>query len=230
MATGPEFSTLFESDLDVDTEVLREQTRRGAAIVGDDDIRLLNRQNRIALAKGPTVEVPAEPPCDPTQSYFDIPLTCIVHAHPRCRFRWARLVVDFSGTAKAVIRDMSPREIRGESPVEIKTIVGAALNFEVVPTLLSAETSRERSETRTVYYPQILSSGPSFQRGYWDFLSLQEEYPHSDRELRLLVSAPTGTRLKARFRLKAEVALRSTDRILPLLARGGEIDETYLLT
>ncbi len=224
------FVLLFDAALDIDEDGVRERRRRGETIIDDKDIKLLQYQNRIALAKGSTVLLPTPGDADPDSSYYDIPLVCVLHPSPRCQFRWARLAVDLSATKGARIRDMAPREVRGDHPVELKTTVGLGLKFVSVAQVLSAEVKPEYSTSRTVYFPQILSSGPSFARGYWDFRSVPGECLHSNRELRLLLSAPSGVPLLARFLLRAEVSLDGPARVVPLLWKRGEIDETYRLS
>ncbi len=217
------FELLFDISLDLDEEGLE---RSEEAIIGDRNIKLLLRENRIALAKGKSIAVKTG---DSSLNYYDIPLSCVVQSHPECRFRWARLMVDFSSTRRACIRDMSPREIRGDNPVELKTHVGAALKFQTVAKVLSTELKSEHTASRTVYYPEIISSGPGFTKGYWDFLAMTSDYLHADRELRILVSAPPGEILLARFNLRAKVRLSGIAGLIPLLARSGEINETYRL-
>jgi len=158
----------------------------------DQDIRLILRENRIALAKGKSTLIQPPEDAEPGLAYYDVPLFCVVHSHPECWFRWARLMIDLSPTGGAIIRDMAPREIRGEKPVELKTSVSAGLKFETAAKVLSAEIKPEYTNSRTIYYPEIVSAGPNFTRGYWDFLALTSDYLHANRELRLLVSAPSG--------------------------------------
>src|SRR5262245_8347170 len=134
-----------------------------------------------------------------------------------------------SRTGGAIIRDMAPREIRGEKPVELKTSVSAGLKFETAAKVLSAEIKPEYTNSRTVYYPEIVSAGPNFSRGYWDFLALTSDYLHANRELRLLVSAQSGMPVQVRFNLRAKVKFAGAMGLIPLLARSGEINETYRL-
>jgi hypothetical protein len=184
-------------ELDEDGLTAERGTESGARIIGDRDIPLLLRENRIALARGAAtrVEEAGEEEAkegDPPAVVYDVPLTCVVHAHPRCRFEWSRLMVDLNPTPGALIRDMAPREVMDDHPVELITKVGVGLKFEVAANVLGAQISPEYSSSRTVYFPRIVSSGANFSRGYWDFLALGNRYLHANRELRLLVAAPPG--------------------------------------
>jgi hypothetical protein len=217
---------LLDTPLDVDEASVE---RGEEAIIGDQDIRLILRENRIALAKGKSTLIQPPEGAEPGLAYYDVPLFCVVHSHPECRFRWARLMIDLSPTGGAIIRDMAPREIRGEKPVELKTSVSAGLKFETAAKVLSAEIKPEYTNSRTVYYPEIVSAGPNFTRGYWDFLALTSDYLHANRELRLLVSAQSGMPVQVRFNLRAKVKFAGAMGLIPLLARSGEINETYRL-
>jgi len=221
-----DFAILFETPLNVDEAGVE---RGDEAIIGDQEIRLLLRENRIALAKGKTTL--AEPPDDADQgmAYYDIPLFCVVHSHPECRFQWSRLIVDLTPTKGALIRDMVPREVQGDKPVELKTSIGIGLKFETVSKILSAEVNPEYSKSRTVYYPGIVSSGVNFTKGYWDFLALTSDYLHANRELRLLISAETHIPLKARFNLRAKIKFAGASGLIPLLGSSGEINKIYRL-
>lgn len=226
MNVPEDFETIFETSLDIDDEASLELSDDD--IIGDKEIHLLLRGNRLALKKGKSSKVQG---VDPNLAYYDIPLICVVHSDPRCRFRWSRLLVDLSPTNGALICDMFPREVQGDKPVELKTSIGIGLKFETVAKVLSAEVSPEYTTSRTVYRPRIVSSGSGFTKGYWDFLSLAaNDYLHVNRELRLLVSAPTGVGVRARFNLRAEVTFDGVAGMLPLLTRRGEINEIYTLT
>jgi len=139
------------------------------------------------------------------------------------------LMVDLSPTREARIIDMAPREVRGDKPIELKTSVGLDLKFESVATVLKGEIGPKYEASRTVYYPEIVSSGLGLARGYWDFLALTSDYLHANRELRMLVSAPAGSSVLVRFNLRAKVKLAGVPGLIPLLARHGEIDQTYRL-
>jgi hypothetical protein len=215
---------LFETALEVDEEAAMQ---RGNEVVGDRDVSLLGRVNRIALSLGQVV--PLGPTPDATEVGYDIPLHCVVHPHSGCSFRSAKLVVDLTATPRAVVRDMAPREVRGESPVELTTTVGTGLTLEVVPSVLKGEVKREHSAKQTVHHPIILSSGRGFSRALWDFRSVNDTDLQPERELRLLVTAPPQVRIVARFNLRAQVTLGRAGRLIPLARRKSEIDQTYLL-
>jgi hypothetical protein len=219
--------TIIDAELDLDEDLLGEERGSASAmdIIGDEDIRLVLRRNRIALAKGRSALVPGE---DGIVGY-DVPLICVVHSDPRCRFRWSRLQIDLSPTPDARIADMVPREVVDDRPVELTTTIGLGLKFAVLPKVLGAELTPQYSQKRTVYYPQIVSSGTNFIRGYWDFLALDKQYLHADRDLRLLVSAPAGHAVWARFHLRATVRMEGVAGMIPLLARSGDIEGTYRL-
>lgn len=228
MGEQNQFELLFNAPLDVDERSIQRMRRSGESIIGDEQIGLLRHENRIALAKGRTVLiVPRDAEDDDV--YYDIRLKCVVQSHPECRFHWSRLKVDFTPTAGALIRDMVPREVRGESPVEIEAKVGVGLTFELLPKVLKADASAEYGRKRTVYYPEIVSSGIDFRMGFWDFLALGGEYLHTDRELRLLLRAPAEAPVYARFDLRAKVKLEGWGGLVPLLARTGKITEMYRL-
>jgi len=219
------FEPLLETALELDEEGL---DRRHEAIIGDRNIRFLLRENRIALQKGRTAVYPALGEEDQGTTYYVVPLICVVHSHPECRFEWSRLTIDLSPARGTRIRDMAPLEVR-DKPVEIKTSVGLGMKFEMMRRLLGAEVKMEYQHSRTCYYPDIVSSGIGFDVGYWDFLALTSDYLHSNRELYLLVQAPGGQRPLARFNLTAKVKLAGVLGSVPLLARKGAIDEVYKL-
>lgn len=218
--------TLFDMALDLDEAALERDVE---TIIVDEDIRLFLRENRIALVKGNAVQVQSEEAEASKTIYYDIPLFCIIHAHPECRFEWARLVVDLSVTKDARIHDMAPREVRGDKPVELKTTVGIDLKFEVIANILGGDISAEHTTSHTVYYPEIISSGLSSARGYWDFLASKGERVHVDKELRLLVSAPKGHFLQARFKLWSKVRVAGIVGLLPLFVKGNKVNEIYRL-
>jgi hypothetical protein len=226
MSPENNFEILFDVPLELDEAGVE---RGDKAIIGDEMIRLLLRENRIALAKGKTILVHLPEGSEPGMVYYNIPLVCVVHSHPECRFRWSRLAIDLSPTKGALIRDMVPREVRGDKPVELKTSIGVGMKFEIMPKVLSAEVTPAYTNSRTIYYPEIVSTGPGFTAGYWDFLALTSDYLHVNRELRLLISAQEGIPIQARFRLRAKVRFAGVAGLIPLLVRSGGIDETYRL-
>lgn len=220
------FRVLFESALEIDRERLSE-ARRGRHIVGDQDLPLLKHQNRVALAVA-EVKPCGHPAEDTGLSCYEVPLRCVLHPAAGCRFLEAKLVVDLRATDRALVRDMVPRDVRGDHPVEITTTVSAGLTFEVLPAVASAELKRERSVTRKVYQPEILASGRGFTQAVWTFRSVPGEYLHSERDVRLLVSAPADVeKLWTRFNLRAQVALDGVSAKVPLLRKRAELEEVY---
>ncbi|AVV41800.1 MULTISPECIES: hypothetical protein [Streptomyces] len=221
------FQPLFDTALEIDDAGLLALQRGGETVIDDRDLALFQHRNRIALAHGPVSPLGALPD-DLGADHFDIPLLCVVHPSQGCHFRSTRLIVDLKATPGALVRDMAPRDVRGESPVELTTTVSTGMTFEVIAGA-GGEARRERTATRTVYHPQILASGRGFARAFWDFRSTPGEHLHSERELRLLVSAPPGAQLLVRFNLLAQVALEGSGRIIPLLRKRHEIDQTHRL-
>ena len=228
MTDSDDYETLFEASFDLDPAGAPRE-RGGAPMVDDRTIELLRRENRIALRKGPARQLTSADG-EPGVAYYDVPLVCVAHSHPECRFRWTRLLVDLSPTAGARISDMAPREVEGEGPVEIETSVGVGLKFEFAAKAVTAEAEPSLKTKRTVYYPRVTSSGAGFVKGYWDFLALTSDYLHTNRELRLLVAAPDGAPVDARFRLSAKVAMAGIAGAIPLLVRTGEIDNTWRIS
>jgi hypothetical protein len=229
MSIGNDFEVMLNLPLDLDEEAERAE-RGDEAVIGDERLHLLLGENRIALAKGKTTVIQPIEGAEPDLAYYDVPLLCVVHSHPECRFRWSRLTINLTPTKGAKIRDMSPQEVRGDKPVELKTSVGVGIKFETTAKALSAEVKPEYTSSRTVYYPEIVSSGTKLSVGYWDFLALTSDYLHANRELRLLISAPSGELVKARFNLRAKVRCAGVTGLIPLIGRHSvEIDEVYRL-
>ena len=231
---APEYESLFEAPLELDERRLEQRDRESLeraeeAIIGDKDIRLLWRENRMALAKGRPTKVAGGDSAEPGRDYWDVALTCAVQSHPECRFRWSRLIVDLLPTQDGRIRDMDPKRVEGDHPVEIRTTVGAGLAFQTVLKVVEVEPKLEYTKARTLYFPRIVAVGNGLRKGYWDFLALGEEYLHVNKELRLLVSAPTAVPILARFNLQAKVTLTGFAGHIPLLARKEVIDGTYRL-
>ncbi|MFF6880962.1 hypothetical protein ACFY9S_37505 [Streptomyces sp. NPDC012474] len=230
MTTDARYRALFDSELEVDEADLKAMVRRGEVVVDDHDVALLRHRNRVALALGPVERVTDAPASElgPGVARWDISLLCVLHPSPGCAFRRARLTVDLRPTASAVVRDMSPREVHGDQPLEITTTVEAGLKFAVIPSVLEIDTRRERASTRNVHEPTVVTSGRGFSRAFWDFRSGGGRL-QPDRELRLLVDAPDGAPLLARFNLTATVAVDGAAQLIPLLRRRAEIDQTYRL-
>jgi hypothetical protein len=227
MSDDAEFRVLFETALEIDQERLSEARRGGGRIVADQDLPLLQRQNRVALAVG-EVQPKGQVPGDAKLICYEVPLRCVLHPAAGCHFREAKLVVDLTATTGARVRDMAPRDVRGDHPVEITTTVSAGLSFEIIPAVVpGVELKRDRSVSRKVYQPEILASGRGFERAVWTFRSIPGEYLHSEREVRLLASTPAGGGLHARFNLRAQVALDGVRAVVPLFRKRAEVDQTY---
>jgi hypothetical protein len=219
------FRQLFDVPLEIDHAGVDRSDDAADDIVGDGNIRLLMRDNRISLAIGKIKQFR-----ETGTTHLDLPLIVSVHSHPECQFRWSRLIVDLSPTPLARIGDISPREVRGDNPMEIKTSVGIGFKFEIAAKVFGVEISPKAEQSRTVYYPDIVSSGIGTNKALWDFLALTSDYLHANRELRLLVSAPQGTPLRVRFTLRAKVKMKGFAGLIPLLAAGGQIEDTYVLS
>jgi hypothetical protein len=138
-------------------------------------------------------------------------------------------VVDLRETGGALVRDISPRDVRDDEPVEVTTTVSAGLKFDVAPSPVSGELKRERSVTRTLHHPRVIASGTGTARAVWSFTSVRGDYLQPQRELRLLASVPAASGLQARFNFLAQVTLGRAGAVIPLLRRRAEIDQTYWL-
>jgi hypothetical protein len=228
MLTEAEFRPLFDSVLEVDETDLQTMVRRGETVIDDQDLGLLSHRNRVALGLGP-IEYLDEPSESDGIVYCNVPLKCVLHPSDGCVFHAARLTVDLRPTDDALVRDMSPRDVRGDEPVELTTTVCAGLKFTIVPTMVEVDARHERTSTRSVYHPTIVTSGRGFARAFWDFRTRPGDPLQPDRELRLLIEAPRGRPLLARFNLSARVTIGGAGRLIPLLRRRAEIDKTYQL-
>lgn len=227
MGDSSDFRLLLDESLDINEDRLSESTR-GDVVIGDRDLSIFQRPNRVALGQG-TVANHGRLPGQDALICYDIPLQCVLHPAAGCHFVSARLVVDLKPTAGALVRDMTPREIKGDSPVEVTTTVTARLTFDIVPDIVGAEAGRERSTTRKLHYPVIIASGKGFTKAVWDFRSVPGEYLYADREMRLLVSAPDGAELSAQFNLLAKVARDGVAAAVPMFRKRGEVGRTYRL-
>lgn len=228
MPAEAEFRPLFDTALEIDEADLQTMVRRGETVIDDQDIALLQHRNRVALALGPVRRLD-EPTAPQAALYCDVPLLCVLHPSDGCVFRTARLTVDLRPTGGALVRDMSPRDVRGDEPMELTTTVTAGLKFSIVPSLVEVDARHEQTSTRSVYRPTIVASGRGFARAFWDFRAHPGDRLQPDRELRLLVEAPHDRPLLASFNLSASVTMGGAGRLIPLLRRRAEIDQTYQL-
>jgi hypothetical protein len=219
------YENIIQFSLIVDDKSFKE---RGYETIIDKNICMALRENRIALAKREVHKIPS--PIGTNLNYYDISLICIIHSHPECSFRWARLMIDFGLTKDTRILDMSPQEVKGENPIEQTTIIGGNLKYEIIPKILLSEVKAEIEKKHITYYPEIVSSGIGFTKCYWDFIAKGDDYLHSNRELRLLISSPSELPLRIRFNLRAKAKLAGIAGIIPLIAKEGEIDQIYSIS
>lgn len=134
MQTASGFEPLLDAALEIDEEGLLKRRRGGEAIIDDRDLSLLRHQNRIAIALGPVTVLDCNSGEEDLR-YRDISLLCVLHPAPRCHFRSATLAVDLRATEGALVRDMAPRDVRGEHPVELTTTVRMGLSYDIVPSV-----------------------------------------------------------------------------------------------
>jgi hypothetical protein len=202
---------LLETRADADLRTLLEDWDAGG----------LGRENRITLVKRKTRRVPPTAEVDPGMTYYDIGLALSLVSDVKCRFVSTRLKLDFSPTNAALIRSMMPLEVRGEHPVEQETKIGLTLKFEVVKDVLGTEISPEVSRKRTVYYPEIVGSGEGTCVALWKLVAKGADEIRSNRDLRLLLSAPDGPP-RANVQVRAEVAYEGFRGSIPLLGSGKD--------
>ncbi|MGY1615166.1 hypothetical protein ACI797_00315 [Geodermatophilus sp. SYSU D00691] len=208
------FIPLAELAFDIDET---EADRATTEVIDDETLRLLRRDNRVALARA-VVRPVTGPAVGPGRSAFEVPLLFVVHAHPECKFVWSRLMIDLSPTPDCVIADMAPREVQ-DLAVDVETSVGLDLSFSIVANAVDLGAKPELARKRTVYFPELLASGVGFHKAAWDFLAKAGDYLHTDKELRLLVDAPADTSVTADVVVRAKVKFRGLPRLIPLLAR-----------
>jgi hypothetical protein len=217
MAQDDKFTPLADISFDIDEE---EADRSLTEIIDDETLRLLRRENRVALARGPVRRIAG---AAPDRTAYEVPLLFVVHAHPECRFSWSRLMVDLSSTPDCTIADMSPREVQ-DVAVDIETTVGLDLSFSIAAAAVDVGAKPELARKRTVFVPTVLTSGVGFRKAYWDFHAKADDYLHTDKELRLLVDAPTERSVTADLTVRAKVRFRRVSRLIPLLARTARTD------
>ncbi|MGW1493855.1 hypothetical protein [Streptomyces sp. NPDC002402] len=210
------FTPLAELAFDVDEE---EADRATAEVIDDATLRLLKRENRVAIARAPSRRVSA-PGMAAGRCGHDVPLLFTLHAHPECTFAWSRLMVDLSPTPDCVIADMAPREVE-DLPLEVETTVGVDLSFSIAASVVDLSAAPQLGRRRTVYYPMVLTSGIGFGKAYWDFYPKAGDYLHTNKELRLLLDASAEAQVQAAFTVRAKVRFRGLPRLIPLLARTG---------
>jgi hypothetical protein len=213
-----EFTPLADLSFDIDQE---EADRAVTEVIDDETLSLVRRDNRVALAHAPARVISA-PDVAAERSAYDVPLLFVVHAHPDCTFVWSRLIVDLTPTPDCIVSDMSPREVE-DLAVDVETTVGLGLSFSIAAKAVDVGAKPELAKKRTVYFPTVLTSGVGFRKAYWDFLPKAGDYLHTDKELRLLVDAPTETSVLADLTVRAKVRFRGLPRLIPLLARTSQM-------
>jgi hypothetical protein len=200
-----------EPDLEID-----ESSERGGGRI-DQEIRVLARANRLALGCDPATRHPGT---SPGTDVIDFPLRCIAHAHPDCRFRWARITLDLAGTPDASISDLSPRDEISEHPVKISTKYGGGLKFDLTAVPIKPDVSAERATEQDVYFPTVTVSGVGFSHAIWDFTAVGDAPLHVDRSLRLLASVPSASvEVPVRLTLRASVTAGGFLGKIPLIGR-----------
>lgn len=218
------FDPLVDLTLDLDVEEIdrSELNLTSDGIIDDETIELLRRANRIGLARArPHPVNSAAVPHG--RSVVDIPLLFALHAHPDCVYEWARIIVDLSSTQDAIIADMSPRDVQ-DIAVDVETTVGTELSLSVAAKAVDIGARPEMTRKRTVFFPTVTASGTGFRKAYWDFHTKAGDYLHADKELHLLVNAPSGVAVTAALTARAKVRFRGLARLIPLLGRTGGID------
>jgi hypothetical protein len=207
--------TWAEPELDIDADADAE---RAGAVIADTQIRVLAKENRLALRCEPAERHAG---AVPSAEILDFRLRCVAHAHPECRFRWVR--VNLALPSGAVITDLVPRTEVSEHPVKITHTYGGGLKFDIAVVPVSPELSAEHSTEQDVYFPKIATSGVDLGYALWDFTAVGAEPLLVDRPLRLLASIPAGAAdLPVRLTLRASVAVRGLAGAIPLIGRQSK--------
>jgi hypothetical protein len=208
------FTSIAELAFEIDDE---DADRALTEVIDDETVRLIRRENRVALARAPAEPV-SGPGVAPGRRAYQVPLLFVLHAHPECTFSWSRLIVDLGPTPNCVVADMAPRAVE-DVAVEVETKLGLGLSFSIAAAAVDVGATPELARKRTVYFPTLLASGVGFRKAYWDFQAKAGDYLHTDKELRLLVDAPADTSVMADLTVRAKVRFRGFPRLIPLLAR-----------
>jgi hypothetical protein len=203
-----------QPELEVDEDAIAE---RAEPVSLSKEIRLLARANRLALRCDPAARHADQ---IPGLDVIDFPVHCVAHAHPDCRFRWARVTLDLAAGSGASIRDLSPRDEVTDHPVKITTTYHGGLSFTIAALPLSPDLSAERTTEQDVYFPAITTSGIGFSHAIWDFTAIGSAPLHVDRTLRLLATVPAGnTQVPVTITLRAAVITRGFLGAVPLIGR-----------
>ena len=88
--TDEDFHLIGESVLEVDEE---ETDRAEYLPSAEEALRLIGRDNRVGN-RGAQTSADPFPFSSPRPVAYDIGLMLVLHAHPECKFKWSRLVVD----------------------------------------------------------------------------------------------------------------------------------------
>lgn len=212
-----EFRTVVEVPLEID----EQEPDRAYTAVEERSLKLLGRDNRIGIALRAPNQVAN--PSGADRAAYDIALMMVVHAHPECQFVWSRLIVDLGPTPGAIIEDMAPSEIE-DVPVEVETKVGVGLKFSTSISAANVSLVPELSRKRTIYFPSVSASGTGFHKAYWDFQAKGDSYLHTNRELRLLVSAPADAPVNAALLVRAKVRMRGVTNLIALRPKNGSLE------
>jgi hypothetical protein len=94
----------------------------------------------------------------------------------------------------------------------------------VVSKAVDVAAKPELSRKRTVFFPTVAATGTGFHKAYWDFYAKAGDYLHADKELHLLINAPSATPVTAAFTIRAKIRFRGLARLIPLLCRTGGVD------
>lgn len=206
-----------EPEFDIDTDQVAE---RGGPAIADKEIRVMARENRLAIRCDPADRYPAGTACAASTALdvLDFRLRCVAHAHPECRFRWARVNLRLPG--EAIITDLVPRDQISEHPVKVTHTYGGGLKFDVAVVPVGPELSAERSTEQDVYFPKISTSGIDLSYALWDFNAVGDEPLKVDSPLRLLATVPASvTAIPVRLTLRATVQVRGLPGWIPLIGR-----------
>lgn len=211
---------LGDVELTLNAEELEERAETAAIV--QRDYRLWGHENRLGLWRGAIRRRTIE---SGHRDIMDLPLRCVAHPHPECRFRYVHLVVDLTcaedgAPQSAVVEDLSPRYVEGPEPVKIITKRAGELGFTCETLNLGPNISAEMSQEYQVYFPVIRSSGVGFGTAVWDFEAVLDAPLHVDRDLWLCVSVPTAlSALYVQFRFEVRLQCPGLTSWLPLIGR-----------
>jgi hypothetical protein len=201
-----------EPPLDLDV-----QSERAGPLIADEQVRLLARGNRLAIRCDPAARHRGS---TPGTDMIDYRIRCVAHPHPKCTFRWVRLTLDLSGTPRASITDLSPRDEVSDHPVKITTSYRGGLKFDIGMLPVHPEVTAEHATEQDVYFPRISVSGIDLNYALWDFMAAGSEPLKVDRPLRLLAAVPASTaEIPILLTLRAEITAHGVTGRIPLIGR-----------